>query len=114
MVNRKKYKTRGPEEIIVQAIMKMLRSEEWFVVRTHASELQIGLPDLLAAHCRYGIRLIEVKNPKSYKFTPGQLECFPKLCSHGAGVWVLIAATKEEYNKLFKSANWWTYLSVMK
>ncbi len=60
----------------------------------------------------YGARWIEVKNPVSFKFENSQLEFFPQLASVGVGVWVLTAATEEEYRKLFKPRNWWQYLSV--
>lgn len=114
MASLKKTKGKGPEEIILQRIVKMLRYEGWFVLRTHGNEFQQGVPDLIATHSRYGLRLIEVKNPKSYKFTGAQLEVFPKLVANGTGVWILVNDTPEEYNKLFKGCNWYQYLSVMK
>lgn len=110
----KRNRRSGPEEKILDAIVKMLTLEGWFVVRTHGNVFQMGLPDLLATHSKFGLRLIEVKNPHSYKFTPAQVNVFPKLVANGTGVWVLVAATEEEYDKLMKPCNWWMYLSVMK
>ena len=62
----------------------------------------------------YGTRWIEVKMPVGYRFTAAQLEVFPEFASKGVGVWVLTAATEEEYKKLFKPANFMWYLQVMK
>lgn len=110
-----KHKTpkskKGPEAKIQAAIIAYLRGLGWHTITTHGSLYQSGVPDVFACHSRYGQRWIEVKNPKSYKFTGAQLEEFPKICANGSGVWVLIAATDDEYAKLFKSPNWFTYLS---
>jgi hypothetical protein len=110
------YKKKGPEKIIQDAIKDFLKIKDWYVMQTHGNMYQSGFPDLFACHSRYGQRWIEVKLPemKGSKFTPAQLDCFPKLCAHGSGVWVLTAATEAEYAKLFKRPNWWTYLSIFK
>ena len=102
----------GPEAAIQDEIVKYLRNKEWFVKRLIGNAYQSGWPDLFACHARYGIRLIEVKLPgmKGSKFTAGQLETFPLLCAHGAGVWVFTAANRTEYDKLWKSPNWYQYL----
>lgn len=81
-------KSRGkPERVIQNAIIKMLRIHEWYVMETHGNMYQQGFPDLYATHSRYRQRWIEVKNPKKYKFTPAQLECFPKLTAHVTPIW---------------------------
>ena len=81
---------------------------------THGNMYQQGFPDLFACNSRYGHRWIEVKNPKAYKFTPAQVHSFPKMCANGSGVWVLVAATEEEYMKLFEPFNWWQYTGAFK
>lgn len=81
-------------------------------METHGNMYQSGFPDLFACHKLYGARWIEVKNPKSYKFTPAQLRYFPQICANGSGVWVLVAGTLEEYKKLFKRPNWHRYLKL--
>jgi len=98
-----------PEAKIQKAIVKMLRAREWTVVVTHGNQYQQGLPDLLALHHIYGKRWVEIKNPKSYSFTPAQKELFPKLHEVDGGVWILVAATDYEYEKLFTSGNWFVY-----
>lgn len=66
----------------------------------------------------YGARWVEVKLPgfKGSKFTPAQLEWFPKLCAFGAGVWVMTSPSEYDPPKevLFKPPNWSLYLGVLK
>lgn len=109
----KPHKKGRPEGIIQDAILAMLRMKGWFVKPTHGNIYQHGFPDLYATHSKYGPRWIEVKNPKSYKFTPAQMEDFQKFSANGTGIWVLVAATEDEYKKLFKRPNWFVYLSIM-
>jgi len=112
--NPRKNKDRGPEEKIKRDIINFLKIEGWYTIVTHGNLYQHGLPDIFATHSEYRQRWIEVKNPGAYAFTKAQLEVFPKLTANGSGVWILVAATKDEYDKLFKPCNWWQYLSVMK
>jgi hypothetical protein len=109
---RRMSKKRGPERVIQDNIIKMLKGYDWFVKETHGNMFQSGFPDLYAFHQSYGQRWIEVKNPENYKFTPAQLEWFPKFSAHQCGIWILVAATEEEYRKLFKPANWHVFLSI--
>lgn len=110
----KKTKRSGPEREIQDALVDFLILKGWLVKETHGNEFQSGLPDLYCAHIRYGTRWVEVKNPLKYSFTPAQIDFFPKLAAVGVGVWILVAATEHEYNKLFQPANWYTYLSIWK
>lgn len=103
---------RRPEDIIQEAIVRFLVAREWFVRPTHGNQYQSGFPDLFAAKRRYGQRWIEVKNPESYKFTPAQLETFPKMSAADVGIWILTAGDQREYDKLFNRPNWFTYLSI--
>ena len=109
----KSYKS-GPEAKIQKAIKDFLFMKQWHVMETHGNMYQSGFPDLWATNVKYGQRWVEVKLPnmKGSKFTPAQLEHFPKICANGSGVWIITAATEEEYLKLFKPSNYWTYLSV--
>lgn len=104
----------GPESKIQEAIIEKLRGGDWLVVVTHGNEFQKGLPDLWCAHHMYGTRWIEVKNTVNYRFTPAQLKLFPEMQAKGVGVWVLQSAEPAELQKLFKPANWYLYLDVMK
>ncbi len=112
----KKTGKASPEAKIQEAIRKMLLIKGWYVMETHGNMYQAGFPDMWASHTRYGQRWIEVKLPgmKGSKFTPAQIECFPKICANGSGVWVITSDTDLEYNKLFQPPNWYQYLSVWK
>lgn len=114
-----KFKARGnrqtgPEAKIQEDIIRALRGGEWVVVVTHGNEFQKGLPDLYCAHRQYGTRWVEVKNTVNYRFTDAQLKLFPLFQSVGVGVWVLQSGEPAELQKLFKPANWYQFLPVMK
>lgn len=104
----------GPEDKIQAAVKKMLEDKGWLVCRLVGNAFQSGLPDLFATCPTVSnhIRLIEIKLPNMIgsRFTPAQLDMFPKLCKYGAGVWILTAATDVEYRKLFHPPNFWFYL----
>jgi len=99
-----------PEAIIQDAIIKMLLIRGWYCMETHGNMFQRGFPDIYATHSSYGARWIEVKNPLKFAFTPAQYDCYPKLLATGTRIWVMVAATEEEYAKLFKPCNLWHYM----
>ncbi len=103
-------KRQNPEAIIQDSVTKLLESRKWLVKSTHGNIFSHGFPDLYCAHTRFGTRWIEIKNPTHFVFTASQLEFFPKLNAAGVGVWILVRATEDEYQKLFKPPNWYTYL----
>ena len=105
-------KKRQLEKKIQNKIGDMLERKGWFVKDTHGSMFSSGWPDVYASHKVYGIRWIEVKLPKmkGSKFTPAQLDVFPKFTANGSGIWILTADTQSEYDKLFKDYNWHHYL----
>jgi len=112
---KKKAKKRT-EQKIQNAIVKMLKYRGWFVKRIIGNALQSGMPDLFACHSSYGMRLIEVKDPnrKGDVFTAAQHINFPKITDNGGIIHVLVAATEEEYQKLFGPSNWVFYTSIWK
>jgi hypothetical protein len=103
-------KKHGPEYQIQTKLIEFLRIRGWFVKVIHGSTFQTGMPDLYIAKRSYGSRWVEVKNPGKFRFTPAQLETFPRMSAEGIGIWILTAATEAEYNKLFQPPNWWTFL----
>jgi len=103
-----------PETIIQKALIDYLKLRNWYVKNTHGNPYSMGFPDLYACHKSYGTRWIEVKVKDKYSFTPAQMDVFPEFAAKGVGIWILTAATDYEYKKLFKSANWWAFLEVMK
>ena len=78
----------------------------------HGSVYQQGIPDLYATHRDHKARWIEVKLPdmKGSRFTKAQIEFFPQLHNNGSPIWVLVAATDNEYKKLFQEANLMEYM----
>lgn len=105
-----KTRGKGPEAKIQADIVKYLKLRDFHVMETHGNMFQCGFPDLYAYHPQYRSRWIEVKNPLSYQFTPAQLANFPKM----GMVWIMVAATDQEYAKLFGPPNWHMYLSIYK
>lgn len=101
---------KGPEAKIQEEIIRYLRERKWHVMPTHGNMYQHGFPDLYIAQRRYGSRWVEIKNPKSFKFTPAQWEHFLLLIAAGIGIWIMTAATDEEYAKLFQKPNLWIYM----
>lgn len=101
----------GPEAVIQNSIIEYLRAREWFVKSTHGNQFQAGFPDLYATHATYKQRWIEVKNPLRFSFTGAQLRDYPKFCAFGSPIWIMGAATKEEYEKLFKPNNLSEYMA---
>lgn len=104
---------KGPERIIQDALIMFLQARGWFVKETHGNMFQSGIPDLFCTHRKYGHRWVEVKQREGYCFTPAQLEYFPLFEANGSHIWILCAATEDEYQKLFKPSNWYQYLVLM-
>lgn len=107
-MQKKKFREK-PEAKIQRAIVEYLAVRGWYTMETHGNMFQRGFPDVYATHSKYGARWIEVKNPLAWKFTAAQQECFPKLLANGTRIWVLTAATDEEYAKLFQPCNIWQF-----
>jgi hypothetical protein len=109
-MNRPKIrKAHGPEYGIQKEICCFLRERGWHVERIVGIGWQFGLPDLYITHPKWGQRWLEVKNPGEYTFTKAQRIKFPILDKYGTGIWLLTAATEDEYEKLFKGPNWKDY-----
>lgn len=96
----------GPESIIRGKIITKLEALGWFCKITHGNMYQSGFPDLFCCHLQRGIRLIEVKNPLAFSFTPAQQIDFPKFKASGVGIWILFSDSDDEIAKLAKPANW--------
>jgi hypothetical protein len=63
---------------------------------------------------RYRARWIECKVKDHYAFTEAQLKNFPLMSAFGVGIWILTAATEEEYLKLWQPPNWHEFLPINK
>jgi len=99
----------GPEFKIQADLIRFLQARGWHVERLVGGAFQMGLPDLIAFHPKWGSRFIEVKNAKRYSFTHAQKIKFPILESFKVGIWILTDTTQEEYDKLFAAPNWRSY-----
>ena len=102
-------KLHGPEWFIQKDLIKYLRERGWLVEVMHGNAFQQGIPDLYVHHPRAGSRWIDVKNPKNYSFTKAQRRKWPLWDLFSCGIWILTAATQEEYDKLFDPPNWQDY-----
>jgi hypothetical protein len=99
----------GPEYGIQARIVQYLYERGWHVERIVGLGIQFGLPDLYITHPKWGQRWLEVKCPDHYTFTRHQKRKFPILDHYGTGIWILTAATDDEYQRLFKLPNWRDY-----
>lgn len=81
--------TGGKEAIIQEEICANLRQAGWFTIHLHANMYMSGFPDLFCYHLKYGLRMVEIKNPDGYSFTPAQKVEFPKMLRHNIGIWIL-------------------------
>ena len=94
-----------PEAAIQERVVKFLGQRQWVVEETHGNVYQTGLPDLFAWHREHNFRWIDVKNPDAYRLTKHQCQKWPAWEKAGLGVWIMTAATEEEYAKLFLPPN---------
>lgn len=99
----------GPEYRIQADVIKFLRARGWWVERLIGNAYQKGVPDLYIAHPEHGQRWIDVKNPASWEYTKAQCQKWPIWDQYGLGIWIITAATEEEYDKLWKTPNWRDY-----
>lgn len=100
-----------PESILQDKIILMLERRKWLCMSTHGNMYQMGFPDIFCAHFTLGSRWVEVKIENRVTFTPAQMRFFPLLNAHGVGVWILTDNTEDQYQRLFRPQNWFTYLT---
>jgi hypothetical protein len=98
------------EAKIQNEIRWFLQAYGWKVERMHGNAFQKGIPDLYVVHPKHGKKWVEIKKPKGYKFTNEQLRNFPEFEKFNDPIWIMVAATKQEYEKLFGPPNWRSYL----
>jgi hypothetical protein len=91
---------------IQRKLVEFLRARDWYVERMLANAFQTGIPDLYCHHPRCGERWVEVKRPENYTFTKAQRQKWPEWEQAGIPIWILTAATQEQYDLLFGPPNW--------
>jgi len=99
----------GPEWHIQKKLVQYLKDREWVVEVMHGNAFQQGIPDLWIFNRKWGARWVDTKNPTKYSFTKAQKLKWPYWDSMGIGIWILTAATQEEFDKLFGPPNWRDY-----
>lgn len=106
-MSRKQYKRKNQEkQIRDKEIRPLLEGLGWLVELTHGNRYMSGFPDLYLSHMQFGIRWVDVKVENDYEFTLAQRRKWPKWHQHGSGIWIMTAATQEQYELLFKPPNW--------
>lgn len=98
-----------PEAAIQKKVIDFLTMRGWYVKSTHGNAYQSGFPDLFCYHPDYGMRWVDIKNPLNYRYTKAQCQTWPVMEQYGCGVWIMVAATEEEYAKLFQPPNFRDY-----
>jgi hypothetical protein len=98
-----------PEEKIRNDLREFLQVRGWLVEIMHGNMYQSGIPDAYLFRRDAGPRWVDFKTPNRYSFTRAQRRKWPQWERHGVGIWVLTAATQEEYDKLFGPPNWRDY-----
>lgn len=96
----------GPEWHIQQDLVQFLEARGWLVERMIGNAFQTGIPDLYCHHLRWEYRWIDVKVKGRYTFTKAQRAKWPEWEKSGVGIWILTAATQEQYDLLFAPPNW--------
>ena len=94
---------------IQRELVKLLRARGWTVQPMWADSYQNGIPDLSCFHKDWGHRWVEIKRPSKYSFTRRQRQKFPAWENAGIFIWILNAATEEQYKLLFGPPNWRSY-----
>jgi len=97
----------GPEYLIQGKVVRALKEQGWHVERLIGNAYQNGLPDLLAMHIKYGMRLIDIKVKGSYNYTKAQRYKWPIHHMHGGGAYIITSV--DEIDLLFGPPNWLDY-----
>lgn len=98
-----------PETILRNDGYKLLRTKGWWPETLFNNAFQKGIPDSFIFHREHGFRWIDWKISSNYSFTKAQRQKWPLWEAAGIGIWILTAATEDEYQKLFEPPNWRAY-----
>jgi hypothetical protein len=96
----------GPEWRIQNELKRYLAVRGWLVEATHGNAYQKGFPDLYLYHPQHRQRWVDCKSPIRHSLTRAQRTKWPRWEKFGVGIWILTAATQEQYDKLFGPPNW--------
>jgi hypothetical protein len=105
-MDHKKFKDKhGPEYKVQAKFIEYLQCRNWRVERMIGNALQMGIPDIFIMHEKHGTRWVDLKAPGKYEFTRAQIHKWPLWEAKKVGIWIIRAATDEEYDKLFHPPN---------
>jgi hypothetical protein len=105
MVDKPIIRTR-PEDKLQDQIVQFLRDRGWLVEETHGNAYQRGLPDLFCWHPKYKLfRWVDVKVESRNVYTKAQCQKWPIWESFELGVWIMMKADDEWYQKLWEPPN---------
>lgn len=82
-----------------------MKARGWHVEIMTGNRYQYGIPDLWTWHPDWDFRWIDCKVPKKNSLTPRQCQKWPVWEKKGIGVWIMVEASQDEYDKLFGSPN---------
>lgn len=97
----------GKEYYIQEKVVRALKEQGWHVERLTGNAFQSGLPDLLAMHPKYGMRLIDIKVAGSYNYTRAQRYKWPIHHTFGGGAYIITSV--DEIPLLMGEPNWLDY-----
>jgi hypothetical protein len=104
----------SPEDRIQERIKSFLEAHGWLVEKMHGNAFQKGIPDLYCFHPELnnpeGLhRWVDVKVKGRYRYTKDQCQKWTKWEGFRLPVYIMVAATDEEYAKLFGRPNFRLY-----
>jgi hypothetical protein len=108
MAKKPRYRSsRQPEAVLQEAIVGFMGQRGWFVQNMHGNAFQKGVPDLYCFQEQLDMhRWVDVKRPEHHVYTPDQCRVWP---GWKPGVWIMMGATEEWYQKLFEQPNFMEY-----
>jgi hypothetical protein len=98
------------ESRIRKKVIEHLTARGWHVERMPLNACETGTPGLYCHHQKWGQRWVEVKRPGGSSFTRAQKRKWPVWEAAAIGIWVLTAATQEQFGLLFGPPNWREFL----
>ena len=69
----------------------------------------MGLPDYFMAHIEYGSRWVELKTPEG-QLEATQIEMFKRMHAHGVPIYIVRGV--DDYDCLFRPANYMQFLQL--
>ncbi len=91
-------------------IVKYLTLRGWYVEPLLSNAYHDGIPVLYCFKREYGFRWVEPKRPDDRSLTRLQWRKFSEWEEVNLPIWILTAATQEQYDLLFGPPNWRAFI----